>query len=611
MNDLDYKQSKFNYKGVELNDYFKTSLFDYQNKVVEWMMSRENESIYGIKGGLLMLDMGLGKTLCALSMIALNKEGGGGGVLDCQKTTLIVAPAQLTHVWEYEIKKHLKGISYVLFYGSNRQKKLDDYILENKMYPDIIITSFQILSNEMVKVRSPLMERFDRLIVDECHYAKNQNTQIFRSLHGIKFEKVWLLSGTPVVNRIQEIYASLKIMKYEGEYRVPRQDNNYFNSVVYSRVMYTKIQGIISKLGIRRVKDILNLPEKRIHDVLIDLNKDELEFSKVFKNYSKYRLQKLLHQLDRIRFSGLENNVKSKMRLTLLQCLLDMVFNNRLICCDVSLVKNKIARIKNKSIKESISVLTNVNELNSSSNCKMCFNNDVEVQLKRCRHKYCSSCYNKVCDQFENTFVCLECVDFVSKECIVLKEYEQVTLDVHEENVFNMSSKTNHVLGLIGENLENGRKVVIVSQWVMYLDKIKEQFMYKYPDVKFVTLSGKIVPKKRQVLINEFQDDPEIKVCFATLHSSSEGVTMTSASTMILCDIYWNKAKMNQMSDRVHRIGQDKKVDIYNIIVKDSIEVKIRELIERKDLVCKVIVDGIKITNQVESLLSRIINLLQ
>jgi SNF2 family DNA or RNA helicase len=74
--------------------------------------------------------------------------------------------------------------------------------------------------------------------------------------------------------------------------------------------------------------------------------------------------------------------------------------------------------------------------------------------------------------------------------------------------------------------------------------------------------------------------------------------------------VYWNKAKIDQMSDRIHRIGQTQDVYIYNLLTENSIEMKLLELIEKKDIICRVIVDGMKVTNDVTSWLNRVIKLL-
>lgn len=602
---MSYSQLDFKYQGIELNNHFKTTPFDYQKQVIEWMTYREKSHFNGINGGFLFLDMGLGKTLCSLSIVALSKH----------KKTLVVAPSQLIHVWEYEINKHFKDITLFNYHGPNRDKKYEKYILTNVNQPDIFLVSYQVLANESFKVSSPVFENgYERLIVDECHYVKNQNTQAFKALSLVETKYKWLLSGTPIINRIQEMYSLLKILKYKKLEDVPEKYqmyngmHGYHTSVPIS--MYKDLQKVLGIIAIRRTKEILDLPEKNFHYNYLEFNNMERELSDNFKKYSRHRLQKLSKLLQRINWSSFTRNIKAKLKFVVIQCLLGIIFHSRMLCCDYNLVLKKVPRLQNKTLEESIEILK---KLNYEDDCPVCFNNFIQVENKTCKHKFCLDCYNKFINLNIQTQypICVQCMDYMKDTSFkTLRKVEELTVETHSKKLFEVSSKTKKTMDLIKKLLAKKEKIIVVSQWTTYLDKLKEQFLYEFPDVKNITLTGKTTPKKRQKLVNEFQDDDSIKVCFASLGSSSEGITLTAASSVILCDIYWNKAKINQMSDRVYRIGQKKDVNVYNLLVKDSIEIKIRDLIEKKDQVCRVLVDGEKITSQTESLISRIIGLL-
>ena len=87
----------------------------------------------------------------------------------------------------------------------------------------------------------------------------------------------------------------------------------------------------------------------------------------------------------------------------------------------------------------------------------------------------------------------------------------------------------------------------MISQWTTYLDLLISQFKCENRDVKFVKLDGRTIPVKRQKTVDEFQADDDIKVCFASLGSTAEGITLHSACSMVICDVYWNKAKISQI----------------------------------------------------------------
>ncbi|RKO86436.1 P-loop containing nucleoside triphosphate hydrolase protein, partial [Blyttiomyces helicus] len=140
------------------------------------------------------------------------------------------------------------------------------------------------------------------------------------------------------------------------------------------------------------------------------------------------------------------------------------------------------------------------------------------------------------------------------------------------------SSKTQIILQIIGKELIAGKKFVIVSQWTMYLDILMAAFKLSFPGISYTQLDGRTLPVVHQKMVDNFQNSTEEHVIYASLSSSDQGITLKWASTMIIADLFWNKATMDQMADRIHRIGQQRNVSIHSIITKDTIEVKIRQL---------------------------------
>ena len=83
-------------------------------------------------------------------------------------------------------------------------------------------------------------------------------------------------------------------------------------------------------------------------------------------------------------------------------------------------------------------------------------------------------------------------------------------------------------------------------------------------------------------LIAQFQEDTETRVFVATLLTGGIGIDLTAASIVIHYDRGWNASKENQATDRVHRIGQNKNVQVFKLITKDTFEEKIDRLIRKK-----------------------------
>ena len=131
---------------------------------------------------------------------------------------------------------------------------------------------------------------------------------------------------------------------------------------------------------------------------------------------------------------------------------------------------------------------------------------------------------------------------------------------------------------LVFEGIQSQQKIVIYSQYVKMVEIISKYLQQE--KIKHVTMTG--ASKKRGELISQFQEDTETKVFVATLLTGGIGIDLTSASIVIHYDRWWNASKENQATDRVHRIGQNKNVQVFKLITKNTFEEKIDKLIRKK-----------------------------
>ena len=92
---------------------------------------------------------------------------------------------------------------------------------------------------------------------------------------------------------------------------------------------------------------------------------------------------------------------------------------------------------------------------------------------------------------------------------------------------------------------------------------------------------GSTDKKERLQLVNRFNVD-STPVFLISLKAGGTGLNLTGADTVIHYDPWWNVSVQNQATDRAHRIGQQKSVQVYKLIMKDSIEEKILKLQEKK-----------------------------
>ena len=156
-------------------------------------------------------------------------------------------------------------------------------------------------------------------------------------------------------------------------------------------------------------------------------------------------------------------------------------------------------------------------------------------------------------------------------------------LKVEEAQKINSSSKLEMFLELVDELLSEGRKILVFSQFTSMIDIIKEEF--DKIGVKYSTLTGKT--KNRDKVIDEFKNG-ESDVFLISLKAGGVGLNLTEADTVIHYDPWWNKAAQNQATDRAYRIGQDKNVFVYKLVVRNTIEEKILELQNKKSQLAEI-----------------------
>lgn len=140
------------------------------------------------------------------------------------------------------------------------------------------------------------------------------------------------------------------------------------------------------------------------------------------------------------------------------------------------------------------------------------------------------------------------------------------------------SGKWNLFVELLEEARESRQKVVIFSQYLMMLD-IFEEYLNEL-GIGFASIRGATTNRGEQ--IRRFNDDPDCEVFIGSLQASGLGIDLTAGSVVIHYDRWWNAARENQATDRVHRIGQTRGVQVFKLVTKDTFEEKIDQLILRK-----------------------------
>jgi SNF2 family DNA or RNA helicase len=402
-------------------------------------------------------------------------------------------------------------------------------------------------------------------------------------MHNINtlFNKKWVITATPLVNDVDDFYSYFKFLELEG-----MENRSIWKTHILQGINgLKKLNEWIKKYSIQYNKDeVLQLPGRCEDKIILEFSTLENEFYYALKEYSMTRIKTILEKIKILKLR--KEKIISKMLNT---HILTLITRLKQACNSPYLVIQKIDRIKHTfNLQEATKMLLFFNETkNREEECIICYDT-VADYISECGHKCCKSCWKKL--QQYNVHSCPTCRQPIT-DMIPISEVLKETYNLEEEHSsyqltqFKLSTKIKNTISITKKIIKKKEKVIIVSQYVKMIELVKELFQQDstLKKIKHVTLQGSVQIEDRTKAISQFQTDDSIQICFISLLSSSEGITLTSANHLINLDIWWNSAKMNQVYDRIYRIGQTRKVHIYNFQIKESIEEKIELLIEKKD----------------------------
>ncbi len=144
------------------------------------------------------------------------------------------------------------------------------------------------------------------------------------------------------------------------------------------------------------------------------------------------------------------------------------------------------------------------------------------------------------------------------------------------------SAKLEYLLEVLPSLLEDGRKVLIFSQFTSMLDLIGQEL--KNLSLPYVELTGSTVDREKPV--RRFQEG-EVSLFLLSLKAGGVGLNLTAADTVFIYDPWWNPAAESQAADRAYRIGQDKPVFVYKLVCEGTVEEHVLAMQQRKAQLAK------------------------
>ena len=464
-----------NMKTVNDSDYnvpdgLEASLRKYQKMGFRWIRTLEANGF----GGILADDMGLGKTLQAIAVILSAKEEGRKG------TSLIVAPASLVYNWADEFARFAPALKVVLVSGKqeDRSRIIEKYETENA---DVLVTSYDLLKRDINLYEGKV---FEYEIIDEAQYIKNQTTAAAKAVKLIKSKAKFALTGTPIENRLSELWSIFDYLMPGFLYGYDTFKNEFEAPIVkyQDEEAKTRLQKMVRPFILRRLKkDVLkDLPEKLEENRIVKFDDEQQKL---------YDAQ-VLHMKNELISADDSDFGKKKLEI------LAQLTRLRQICCDPRL------------------------------------------------------CY---------------------------------------ENYNEGSAKLESCMQLIQSAIDGGHRMLLFSQFTSMLELIEKRLIEN--KTEYYKITGETTKAKRIELVKQFNEG-SVPVFLISLKAGGVGLNLVGADMVIHYDPWWNVAVQNQATDRAHRIGQTKKVTVYKMVVKDTIEEKIIKLQESKRDLADSIISG-------------------
>ncbi len=197
-----------------------------------------------------------------------------------------------------------------------------------------------------------------------------------------------------------------------------------------------------------------------------------------------------------------------------------------------------------------------------------------------------------------------------------LEEFMRITKDKKDkENIsvtINRLMKIRQVIAiekvpytceLIDKFIEQGKKVIVFTNFTMSLDMLHEKYKKNS-----VTLDGRMSKDKRQESVDRFQSEDKIKIFISNIKAGGVGITLTAAEGVIMNDLSFVPADHNQAEDRSYRYGQKNSVLVYYPVFDNTIEINVYNMLQKKkNIIDQVMGDGEYSENFTKDLLKSIL----
>ncbi|OQV09948.1 SNF2 family domain-containing protein [Cladophialophora immunda] len=540
-------------------------------------------------GGLIADQMGLGKTLQMISLLASDHDSTNPmqcvhelplhmarAPLPC--CSLVIVPASLLETWQYQLKEHLKmdSLRWCVYHGSRRQISHEGFSSHH-----IVLTTYNVVASEYRKTLNDgisssstliFSSAWRRVILDEAHYIANLSALRTKAVCAIEARSRWAVTGTPIQNRLSDLAALVHFLRVEPFNR-PSVFDEHIVQPWKSRSdlkAVQKLRTLIECVAIRRSKNILSLPDRTDQIRHIDFDGRERSI------YEQVRL--------RIRDNAL-CSVATPKHCHILQWINDL----RGLCShgqidadsisidaakDSLIDDNVVAEIGLTTDPSLTDTLSAAGTVDAASSEAVTSNSMDESEFG---FPDGTPVWSLGQTWLPGRRQDLRCPPSESLSPRTGKSSPSASSSEINEDVMICSSK---IQSLVSDLCEDDGKAVVFSFWRRTLDLVSQSLTEA--GLAFQRFDGTMSPRDRELSLSSFRKDPSVKVLLATISAAGVGLGITVANLACLLEPQWNPSVEEQALSRVHRMGQTKPVKTIRYVVRDSIEENILELQQRK-----------------------------
>jgi SNF2 family DNA or RNA helicase len=431
-------------------------------------------------GALLADDMGLGKTVQLISLLLALKEAGAEG-----GPTLLVCPASLVGNWERELARFAPGLRLVRHHGEERRRDADALARDAAPH-DVVLTTYGLVRRD---ARWLAQVRWGTVVCDEAQNLKNPQAAQARAVRSLEARRRVALSGTPVENRLSELWSLMEFLnpgllgsleRFRRELALPIERDRDARAVRW-------LQAATRPFLLRRLKtdpDVApELPEKEVIRTFCSLSEEQ-------------------------------------------------------------------AALYQKAVEESLAAIEGAEGIERQGRVLKLL-----TRLKQvCNHP--------------------------------------AQLEEAPGALAGRSGKLERAAEMLEEVVASGDRALVFTQYVR-MGELLVRHLGERLGVEVPLFHGGLDLEARDRMVRRFQEAPDgPPVLVLSLRAGGVGLNLTRANHVLHYDRWWNPAVEDQATDRAHRIGQTRRVQVHHLVTMGTLEERIDRMLEEKRQLADAVIEG-------------------